>query len=221
MRTATRTALAMGVAAHLVLCTPAQAQDVAQMCKKARDVQVGQWAEYQLTGSQQDESVRMRIAIVGKKEVAGRPAWWIELTMNGDAGKVVTQVLAGGYPYQSAQIHEMIVKAGDQPAMKMPGAAAAMMRERIGATPSLGAADKCEQARVVGWEKVQVPAGEFRAVHLQPVDLKGDAWALETIPFGLIRTRGKDGEIVLLGYGRDAKSSITETPMTIPGMGGF
>ena len=198
-----------------------QAQDLSKMCKTVRDVQVGQWAEYQITDSQEGKSGRMRLAIFGSKDVAGKQAYWIEIKMKADAGSVITQVLAGGYPFEASQIHEMIVKAGDQPAMKMPNQAVAMMRSRIAQTPSLDAANRCEEAKVVGFESIQVPAGEFRALHLKPVDAQVDAWALEEIPFGLIKSRSKDGEVVLLAHGKGAKSSITETPLSLPGMGGF
>ncbi len=198
-----------------------QAQDLSKMCETARNVQVGQWAEYQMTGSNEGESARMRIAIIGTKDIAGKKAYWIEIKMKADEGNVITQVLTGGYPFETAQIHEMIVKAGDQPAMKMPSQAVAMMRNRIAGTPSLGAADKCDQAKVVGFESVTVPAGTFRAVHLKPADVKADVWALAEIPFGLIKSKSPEGEVVLVKQGKGAKSSITEKPLSIPGMGGF
>jgi hypothetical protein len=216
-----RVALAAGIALILVLAAPSQAQDLSKMCDKVRSMEVGQWAEYQMAGTKPEESGRMRLAIIGTKDVAGTKAYWVEMKMNSGAGAVVTQVLTGGYPFKSAQIHEMIVKAGDQPAMKMPAQAVAMASNRIARTPSLGAVDKCEQAKIVGWESVTVPAGEFRGLHLKPVDANVDVWALDEVPFGLLKSQGSQGKAVLVGHGKDAKSSIREKPISIPGMGGF
>ena len=75
----------------------------------------------------------------------------------------------------------------------------------------------CQSARVVGWESVSVPAGEFRALHVQPKD-GGDAWVTRDHQFGLVRAVMKDGTTLqLTGRGNDAKSSITETPRSMMG----
>ncbi len=215
-----RFALAAGVTGCVAFAAPAVAQDLSQMCEKVKDVQVGQWAEFQMSSGGMGGSGGMRLAIVGTQDVAGSEAYWIELRMTGDQGSVITQILVGGYPYDPEQIHEMVLKMGNQPAMKVPGQMMGMMRDRMGTNPALNAAEKCAEAEIVGWESVTVPAGEYRALHIKPVDAQGDVWALDSVPFGLIRFMSADGEIVLVGYGMDATSSITETPQAMPGMGG-
>jgi hypothetical protein len=215
-----RVALAAGVAVSVAFAAPAGAQDLAQMCDKVLDVQVGQWAEYQMSGGGMGGSGRMRLAIVGTQDVAGENAYWIEMKIAGDQGSMITQVLAGTYPYDSDQIHEMVFKMGDQPAMKVSGQMMGMMRDRMGQNPALEATEKCRDAQIVGWESITVPAGQFRALHLKPADADGDVWALEDVPFGMIKFTDGETEIVLMGHGMDATSSITETPQAMPGMGG-
>jgi len=218
-----RVAIWIVAAAWTCLVTPALAQestDLTRLCSRVGDVKVGQWAEYRMSGSQQNGMDRMRLAIIGTQQVAGTNAWWIEMKMSGAKGGMITQVLASGYPYDTDDIHEMVMKSGDQPAMKLPRQALGMMRGRMAPAPAVGAADHCAKAKVVGIESVSVPAGEFEALHIEPVDAKSDVWASGEVPFGMLRVLGKDFELTLLGHGADAKSSISETPMTMPGMGG-
>src|SRR2546426_744789 len=68
---------------------------------------------------------------------------------------------------------------------------------------------------VVG--SVPGPAGTFRALHVTTDD-GGEVWASRDIPFGLVKTHGKQGDLALTGRGADAKSSITETPLEMPSM---
>src|SRR6266446_4693592 len=82
---------------------------------------------------------------------------------------------------------------------------------------SFDGAGKCSGAHVVGWESVTVPAGTFRALHVTTGD-GGELWASRDVPFGVIKTHGKQGDLALTGRGVDAKSSIAEKPMEMPGM---
>src|SRR6266513_2818053 len=58
-------------------------------------------------------------------------------------------------------------------------------------------------------------AGTFRALHVTTDD-GGEVWASRDVPFGLVKTHGKQGDLALTGRGADAKSSITETPLEMP-----
>jgi len=111
----------------------------------------------------------------------------------------------------------MIVKTQGQPAMRMPEQMAAVMGQQTGQnTPVLDIARRCAHAKVVGWETVKTPGGDTRALHLQDGD--GEAWLARDVPFGIVKASGKNGELVLTGKGTDAKSSITEKPLDMPGM---
>jgi len=214
--------------ACIAIAAPAAADDLAKLCDAVLKVRVGQWAEYQMSGTSAQGPGKMRVAVVGSQDVAGAKGYWIEMKVEGEAGSMITQVLAGGYPFRSDQIHELVVKMGAQPAMKMPRQSLDMMRGQMGVAPSMGAADECRKAKTVGWESVTVPAGTFRALHVEPSDPKGsektkgkaNVWASPEVPFGMIKAVHPDGEMVLLGHGQDAKSSISETPRSMPGFGG-
>src|SRR5439155_743231 len=78
-------------------------------------------------------------------------------------------------------------------------------------------ASRCAGAHVVGWESVTVPAGTFRALHVTTED-GGEVWASREVPFGLVKTHGKQGDLGLTGRGADAKSSITEKPLEMPAL---
>lgn len=199
----------------LLLAGPAAAQSVEELCATATNVSVGQWARYRLTMPQMDnEPMEMRMAIVGEEAVNGAPHYWFELNMAASQGTMIMQVLVPGWPYDADQVAGMIMKAGDQPAMRMPAQMMGMMAQRApGGNVARDMLKECRNADIVGTERVTVPAGTFEAVHLRSTaDGGADIWAAAAMPFGLIRMQGRAGEMVLLGHGTDATSSITETP---------
>jgi hypothetical protein len=65
---------------------------------------------------------------------------------------------------------------------------------------------------------VTVPAGSIKALHMKDSE-GGEAWMSRDVPFGVVKAHLKEGEdLVLTGRGMDAKSSITEKPVEMPGM---
>jgi hypothetical protein len=180
---------------------PAAAQSAAELCTQLSNVTVGQWAEYRMTVPQMgNDPVQMRMAVVGTEAVNGKAHHWHELKMAGRQGTMIIQVLVPGYPYEVSDIAGMVMKAGDQPAMRMPDQMIGMMAQ-------------CDGATVVGNERVTVPAGAFETVHLRAGEGGTDVWVARDMPFGVIQMRAANGEsMVLLGHGTDATSSITETP---------
>src|SRR5438046_854926 len=130
----------------------------------------------------------------------------------------VVQILAPNLASGSAAPRSLIVKLGPQPAMRISGQMAAMMGQNPGKDNSaFDWASRCSGAHVVGWESVTVPAGTFRALHVTTDD-EGEVWASRDVPFGLVKLRGKQGDLVLSARGTDAKSSITEKPLDMGGM---
>jgi len=69
---------------------------------------------------------------------------------------------------------------------------------------------------VVGWEQVTVPAGTFRALHIKSADDKTEAWVVPDLYFAMVKATMHEGSLELTAKGADAKSSITETPRTMP-----
>ncbi len=164
---------------------------------------VGSWAEYQMN-AKGAPSTRMKVAVVGKEG----PNYWYETVMQGEM-RMVTKMLVGGNPDDSKNLKRMIMKTGNEQALEMPVSGMGMGQQK-------GKAQKPKGKYIdKGMEKVTVPAGTFTAKHMQYKEGADvvDAWVSEKVPpYGLIKSKAKDFEMVLLGYGKGAKTLIKETP---------
>ena len=128
------------------------------------------------------------------------------------------QVLAPGSPAGMANVQEIIMKSGDRPAMKMNGSMMQMIRGQLEKQNFLS--DVCKDVTLVGEETVTVPAGKFKARHFHSAKYSSDSWVTSSIPFSLVKSVGKNYQMELAVHGEGAKSSITEQPQEMPGMGG-
>jgi hypothetical protein len=217
--------LALGALAALPRVTPAQG--LAEVCKAVGDAKTGQWASFDATSVSsteggKEEPGKLRLAVVGSERDANALLYWFEVKFTGKdpSHSGVVQILSPSLASGTAAPHAVIVKAGLQPAMRLSGQMAGLMGTNgPEGTSALDWAARCNGAHVIGWESVTVPAGSFRALHVT-TDEGADVWASREVPFGLIKTHGKRGDLVLTGQGSDAKSSITEKPveMSLPGM---
>ncbi|MFQ5889295.1 MAG: hypothetical protein ACE5JR_04495 [Gemmatimonadota bacterium] len=212
-----RRILAVSCLALFVAQAPAAAQPTTDLCDPFRQSQVGQWVLYRMSGGSTDaESVR--IAVVGEEEKNGETLQWIEMKMTGGSTPLITQVLVPRIGFSPEQIQGMVMKVGDQPAMKAPESMLGFMRDMASQGKIMDFAAECEASEVVGTEDVTVPAGTYRATHLRSPN--GEAWVTKEVPFGFVKGRSDDGTgMALAGHGTDATSSITETPQEMPGMG--
>ena len=196
--------------------SPTDLQDV---CKRLGDAKVGQWASFDASSGGPNVG-KIRLAVVGSERSGDTSLFWFEVSFTGqdESHSGVVQILTASLASGMAAPREVVVKWGPQPAMKLSGQMAGMMGQAGKQnTAAFDWAGRCSGAHVVGWESVVVPAGTFRALHLSTDD--GDElWASRDIPFGLVKTHGKKGDMVLTGRGADAKSSIAEKPMEMPGM---
>ena len=199
----------------VLLAVPvARAQNLAEICRRQENPPVGAWSEFRVVGGPNDGATE-RLAVVGTETRADTSYQWIEFSAHGyrmsgsgDTTSVVMKGLARGGWAGMAQPRELIMKIGTAPAMEMP----------VGGPDSgSGSLDDCANSKVVGWESVTVPAGTFRALHIQDDSGGGDAWVVPDLPFGMIKggmggTPGDSGQMVLVAHGMGAKSAITETP---------
>lgn len=205
-------ALATLAAPALPAQTPA---DLADVCKAVGDGKVGQWASFAATGAG-----KVRLAIIGSEPSGDTTLYWFEASLAApDPNKSgVIQILSPGLASGTAAARAVILKWGAQPAMRVSGQMAGMLGQR-GAhdTYILDWGARCSAAHVVGWESVTVPAGRFRTLHVSGDD-GTDVWASRDVPLGLVQVRDKSGTLQLTGTGADAKSSITEKPLELPGM---
>jgi hypothetical protein len=211
-----RTALA---AVSLTLIpTLLASQSEVDPCTAIKDVVVGQWAEYQMSSPQLKGPADMRMAIVGSEAAGGRDHYWYEMKLASTEGAMIMQWLVPSYPFEASEIKALVMKSGNEPAVKMPAQMIGMMGRAMPPDITAQSAKECAAAQQMGKESVTVPAGTFNALHFRTNE--GDAWVSTDVPFGLLKFTGSDGtEAVLTGHGGDAKSSITETPREMPGMG--
>ncbi|HYL21936.1 MAG TPA: hypothetical protein VEU74_09240 [Gemmatimonadales bacterium] len=206
----------------LAVASPSlSAQSLADVCKAVATAKVGEWASYDATGG--SSGGKLRFAIVGSERAGDSTLYWFEMSFAGTdpTHTGIVQILTSSLSAGAAGTRAVIFKAGGQPAMKVSGQMAGAMGKGAGRNNS--ASDwgaRCAAAHVVGWESVTVPAGTFHALHVR-LDDGGEAWASPDVPFGLVKTRAKEGDLVLTGRGADAKSSITETPQEMPMLPGL
>ncbi len=195
------------------------ATDLADVCKTVGDAKPGQWASFDATNDG-SEAGKLRLAVVGSERVGDTTLYWFEVSFMGkDPGHSgVVQILNPSLAAGVAAPRGLIVKMGAQPAMKIPGPMATLMGKQAGQnTSAFDWAARCSGAHVVGWESVTVPAGTFRTLHVATDD-GAEVWGSRDVPFGLVKTHGRQGDMALTARGSDAKSSITEKPLDMPGM---
>jgi hypothetical protein len=209
----------------LLLGAPAVAlaQDKDKICREVqqRPMTVGQWASYNSTGGRSDGTT-MRFAIVGTEAQEGTPYYWYEMTIDdpkhGAKSKTIIQMLVPGLGYLSGGLRAMIMKNGDEPAMRIPDQMVRMMGGRMASNLAAEITRNCLEMDVVGWEDVTVPAGTFHAAHFRNPREQTEAWVRPELYFGMVKIVMKDGSVMALaGHGGGAKSSITETPRPMLG----
>jgi hypothetical protein len=163
---------------------------------------VGGWSEYQIT-TKGGEPSKMKIAIVDKEG----DAYWYETVMEGGGQeRNIVKMLVSGNPGEPKNVKRMIIKTGSKPAMEMP--VEMMQRSSRGQEQKGKIIDK-------GNETIKVPAGSFSTKHMQYQDSENvvDTWVYKDVsPYGMIKSQSRDHEMVLIGYGTEAKTLITETP---------
>jgi hypothetical protein len=190
------------------------ATDLADVCKAVGDAKLGQWASFDVTGG------KLRVAIVGSERSGDTTLYWFEgnFAATDPSKSGIVQVLAPSLATGSASPRALILKLGAQPAMRVSGQMAGMMGQKGGHDNYIfDWAARCTAAHIVGWQSITVPAGTFRALHVTTDD-GTDVWGSRQVPLGLVQVRGKKGDLALRGHGVDAKSSITERPLELPGM---
>ncbi len=162
---------------------------------------VGGWSEYQMS-EEGGATSKLKIAIVGKE---GDAYWYETIIERKQEGRVISKMLVSGNPEDLKNVKKLIIKMGNEPAMEMP---LQMMQVSEGQEQKGKTLDK-------GTVSIKVPAGTFTARHIQyhHEEIVEDAWIHKDVsPYGVVKSKSKDFEMVLLGYGTGAKTQITERP---------
>lgn len=195
------------------------AQNLADACRAMKHVEVGFWVEYQVVQQPGADPATIRQAIVGTESVDGAEFLVYESSMGaGREGHAVMQMLVAEYPFQPRDVRRMIMQFGSQPPTTVPPEMMAQMQSRMPESPAGEATARCTTGEVLGWERVETPAGTFSALHVRPqgeaVARPLDLWVSADIPFGIVKLElsGREsGAITLVGYGTDATPSIPTT----------
>lgn len=180
---------------------------------------VGRWAEYNAVYNQKDPYT-VRYAVVGSETREGKDLQWVEMRMTGSKKdqNMVYQMLVPGSIMEMDKVEEIVFKPGDKPAMKMNGMMMGMIRGQLEKQSFYR--DACKGVTLVGEESVSVPAGTFKTMHFRSSEHAMDSWFTPGVPFSLVKSTGKDFKLELASQGEGAKSSITEKPQEMGGMGG-
>ena len=209
----------------LSLAAPAvRAQNLVDICRRAMRPPAGAWARYRFEGGRENGATA-RMAIVGSEVHGDTTYLWMEAAMHGfrmggprgegggDTLTMISKMLVPGIGPGMAAPRAVVMKLGTLPAMEMPMNAPGANR----GAPGSDALRDCSNAKVIGWESVTVPAGTFRALHVQNAQGRGDSWIVPDLPFALVKMgtgheANDSTRMVLLAHGMGAKSEITETP---------
>ena len=200
----------------------AQNADRDRICNQVenRGFTVGNWATYNWTTGQASAST-LRMAVIGKEAHEGTTYYWYEVTIEDPQrpnARMIMQTLVPSFG-SKAGVREVIMKTGDQPAMKMPPQMVQMINTTPGANVTAEIARDCAAMDVIGWEDVTVPAGHFHALHMRNARTAMNVWVQPDLEFAMVRGTLKDGSaLALKAQGTGAKSSITETPVPMPGL---
>jgi hypothetical protein len=202
----------------LLVLLPAAAAAQNDCLKDLTMPEVGAWAEYQMQFKDK-EAKTFRYAVVGSETRDGKAMKWLEVRMTGSKpdDNLIYQILTPGSPAEFDQAQEMIMKPGNRPAMKMNQMMMGMVRGQAQKNSALS--HLCEGVTPAGEETVEVPAGSFKTLRMHNAKYDSDAWVSVKVPFYMVKMTGKDYTMALTKTGEGAKSSITETPQEMPGMG--
>jgi hypothetical protein len=204
----------LSVAVLLAVATTSRAQETC--IEQIKFPEVGRWAEYQALYNKKDPYT-IRYAVVGAERREGKDLKWLELRMIGEKkdGNVVYQMLVPGSVAELGNVQEIVMKAGDKPAMRMDGMMLKMIRGQMEKQSFLN--DVCKDVTLVGPETITVPAGKFQTQHFRSDKYTSDSWLKLDIPFAMVKSVGKSYEMALRSFGKGAKSSITEEPQSMGG----
>lgn len=189
------------------------AQSLEDACSAIAGSSPGAWTEHVVDSPNGTFDIRFAL-------VENRGSTWYELRSRTAAGTSILQLRVPGFPFRPGEIEEAVTKTGASPAIRLPDALVEQYKTTANTGPMADIEAQCRTAEVVGREDVTVPAGTFTTTHLRFPASGGDVWVSDAVPFGIVRgdVPGQ-GTTELAAHGRDAVSSITETPMSFDGGG--
>lgn len=209
---------AFRLVAILLVCGTSRLWSQTKCLDQVKLPEVGRWAEYK--AQHQQNPYTIRYSVIGSESRGGKDLRWVEMQMTGAQKdrNMVYQMLVPGSFTEMDQVQEVVFKPGNQPAMKLSGQMLAMMRGQLQKQSFLN--ELCKGVSLVGKETVTVPAGRFETLHFRNAEHGADSWVSSDVPFSMVKSTGKEFQMELATQGKGAKSSITEKPQEMGGMGG-
>lgn len=178
----------------------------------------GAWSEYALFNKTTGQRTLMRMSIVG---VEG-DSYWYEMIIKEEGLPNIVKMMVTGDPNDPENIKRIIVKSGtneaqemDQESMKKVRMLASRMFEGQSGIPA--SLNVNLQDKKTGEGVATVPAGTFEVSLHQIMDTTGTVYAKYKFsqavrPFGIVSSDTESTSMVLVGYGDEAESLITEEP---------
>lgn len=203
-----RSPFLLAATALTVLAAPLSAQGNACAQRGAKLPAAGAWSEYRTSEG------TMRMLYLGKETLGER----LELSVTGERGAMIMQMVVPGYPYEMSDIKEMVMQRGTEPPMRMPEQMLGMMRGRMPNASQVSEAS-CGRMTEVGKERITVPAGTFQTTHYRDSTGGTDVWVSPSVPFGAVKVVSGERTVELLGQGTGGTTKLTGTPQDMP-MGG-
>ncbi|HXM95535.1 MAG TPA: hypothetical protein VOA64_14985 [Candidatus Dormibacteraeota bacterium] len=177
---------------------------------------VGTGAVYELTDKKQTKT-NMEIAVVGKENVNGKDAYWIETGVQDPKSHEIMWIKMLVAKDQNNVVTERFITR--IPGQPQPVEMSMSMATGMGGQSKSQPSDFRDKAEAVGTESVTVPAGTFTCEHFRMKDGSGEAWVSSKVaPWGLVKFTGKDASMVLLKQITDATSHITGAPIKLEDM---
>src|SRR5688572_22737658 len=129
----------------LLGAAPLAAQGASCAARGAKLPAAGAWAEYKTAEG------NMRMVYLAKESAGER----LEMSMSGQRGAMVMQMVVPGYPYEMTQIKELVMQRDGEPPMRLPESMLSMMRSRMPNASQVSEAS-CARMTEVGKERITV-----------------------------------------------------------------
>jgi len=221
-----RTSHRLGVTACVILIftSGAYGQDIfgAVLNGSLVKPQVGAWAWYDLSNTEDKTNFVMRLAIVGKEKVKGKDGYWLEVQVVPSLGyETVYKLLLTGPASDPANIHKMFVRDGVNKVEEVPvaGQDSKPEEKKKGKKSETGNAKQGAQPdkSLVGDEDVKTLEGNVGAQHfaMKEDDKPVDVWLNDSIsPMGVVQLKSESGTLVLRNHGMGGRNadSILDKP---------
>jgi len=170
---------------------------------------VGTGAAYEIA-KPDGTKTQLEISIVGKEDVDGKPAYWMEMSMTDPRTSTPMYMKSLTTVNENSVVSSrMIMQMPGQDPMEMDTSMVPPGRRMQQASPT----DIADKAESLGSESVTVPAGTFNCQHYRMKDGSCEAWVSDKVgPWGLVKSVSKGDTMVLTKAITDAKDHITGTP---------